>query len=67
MAGVRGRKVFENGDIDAGIWTAGTVMGLIHGIPTCDELISRIGGEAAEIITGRLAGAVINICQEVNT
>ncbi|MHA7662349.1 NAD(P)H-dependent flavin oxidoreductase [Mycolicibacterium sp. HS_4_1] len=58
VAGVRGRKVFENGDIDAGIWTAGTVMGLIHDIPTCDELISRIVGEAEEIITGRLARMV---------
>jgi nitronate monooxygenase len=58
VAGVRGRRVFDEGDLDAGIWTAGTVMGLIHDIPTCDELISRIVGEAEEIITGRLAGMV---------
>ena len=36
VAGVRGRKVFDDGDVDAGIWTAGTVMGLIDDIPTCD-------------------------------
>ena len=33
-------------------------MGLIHDIPTCAELVSRIVGEAEEIITGRLAGMV---------
>jgi NADH:quinone reductase (non-electrogenic) len=27
VAGVRGRKVFDDGDLDAGIWTVGTVMG----------------------------------------
>ena len=51
-----GRKVFEDGDPDAGIWTVGTVMGLIDDIPTCGELVSRIATEAEEIITGRLAG-----------
>ena len=56
VAGVRGRKVFEDGDVDAGIWTAGTVMGLIDDIPTCAELISRIVSEAEDIITARLGG-----------
>jgi len=56
VAGSRGRKVFEDGDPDAGIWTAGTVMGLIHDIPTCGELVSRMVSEAEEIITGRLGG-----------
>jgi len=58
VAGSRGRKVFEDGDPDAGIWTAGTVMGLINDIPTCGELVSRMVTEAEEIITGRLAGMV---------
>jgi nitronate monooxygenase len=58
VAGVRGRKVFEDGDVDAGIWTAGTVMGLIDDIPTCAELISRIVSEAEDIITARLGGMV---------
>ncbi|WP_304438730.1 nitronate monooxygenase family protein [Mycobacterium sp. Root135] len=58
VAGVRGRKVFEDGDIDAGIWTAGTVMGLIDDIPTCAELISRIVSEAEDVITARLGGMV---------
>ena len=33
-------------------------MGLIHDIPTCEELVSRIADGAEEIITGRLAGMV---------
>jgi nitronate monooxygenase len=58
VAGSRGRKVFDDGDPDAGIWTVGTVMGLIHDIPTCAELVGRMVSEAEEIITGRLAGMV---------
>jgi nitronate monooxygenase len=58
VAGVRGRRVFDDGDVDAGIWTVGTVMGLINDIPTCEELISRIVNEAEELIAGRLGGMV---------
>jgi len=58
VAGVRGRRVFDDGDVDAGIWTVGTVMGLIDDIPTCDELISRIVSGAEELITDRLGGMV---------
>jgi len=39
---VRGRKVFTKGDKDAGIWTAGQVMGLIDDVPTCEELLAKI-------------------------
>ena len=56
VAGVRGKRVFDEGDVDAGIWTVGTAMGLINDIPTVGDLISRIVTEAEEIITGRLAG-----------
>lgn len=56
VAGIRGRKVFETGDLDLGIWTAGLVQGLIDDIPTVDELIGRIVGQAEELIAGRLAG-----------
>ncbi|MCJ1447216.1 MAG: hypothetical protein MMC23_007727 [Stictis urceolatum] len=31
MSGQRGRQVFLQGDSDAGVWTAGQVVGLIHG------------------------------------
>jgi NAD(P)H-dependent flavin oxidoreductase YrpB (nitropropane dioxygenase family) len=48
VSGKRGREVFINGDPDFGVWTAGQVIGLIHDIPTCGELIERIEREAAE-------------------
>jgi NAD(P)H-dependent flavin oxidoreductase YrpB (nitropropane dioxygenase family) len=59
VAGVRGKVVYEAGDPDYGIWSAGQVQGLIHDIPTCAELISRMMREAEEIITARLGGAVV--------
>jgi NAD(P)H-dependent flavin oxidoreductase YrpB (nitropropane dioxygenase family) len=55
VAGERGRKVLEDGDMEAGIWSAGMVAGLIKDIPTCQELVHRIVSEAAEIINKRLA------------
>lgn len=30
------------------VWTAGQVIGLIHDIPTCESLISRIEVEAVD-------------------
>jgi nitronate monooxygenase len=56
VAGQRGRGVYEFGDPDAGIWSAGQVQGLIHDIPTCAELVSRIVREAEAIIDARLRG-----------
>lgn len=46
VSGKRGREVFINGDPEYGVWTAGQVIGLIHDIPTCKELITRIEREA---------------------
>jgi NAD(P)H-dependent flavin oxidoreductase YrpB (nitropropane dioxygenase family) len=54
VAGSRGRRVFEEGDLDAGIWTVGMVQGLIDDIPACAELIDRIVTEAVELIDHRL-------------
>ncbi|GAA5046116.1 NAD(P)H-dependent flavin oxidoreductase [Nocardia callitridis] len=59
VSGARGRTVYENGDIDAGIWSVGLCQGLIHDIPSCAELISRMVAEAEELITQRLAAAVV--------
>ena len=47
------------GDIDGGIWSAGQSQALIHDIPTCAELISRIVAEAETIIAGRLQRMVV--------
>ncbi|KAK3686619.1 hypothetical protein LTR37_019641 [Vermiconidia calcicola] len=50
VSGKRGRQVFLNGDPDYGVWTAGICMGLIHDIPTCDELLKRIEMEAKDAV-----------------
>ncbi|EAW17831.1 NAD(P)H-dependent flavin oxidoreductase [Aspergillus fischeri NRRL 181] len=50
VSGKRGREVFLNGDIDYGVWTAGQVIGLIHDIPTCADLLQRIEREAVQAI-----------------
>lgn len=50
VSGKRGREVFINGDKDFGVWTAGQVIGLIHDVPTCEQLLRRIEKEAFEAI-----------------
>ncbi|HTG25525.1 MAG TPA: nitronate monooxygenase, partial [Reyranella sp.] len=58
VAGAKGRVVYETGDMEHGVWSAGTVMGLIQDIPTCKELVERIVREAEEMIRGRLSKAI---------
>jgi len=58
VAGTRGGQVYETGDTDYGIWSAGQTQGLIHDIPTCKELVARIVPEAEAIIRNRLDKAV---------
>jgi NAD(P)H-dependent flavin oxidoreductase YrpB (nitropropane dioxygenase family) len=58
VAGARGRVVYEAGDPEHGVWSAGLVQGLIHDIPSCAELVSRIVAGAEEIIRGRLDGMI---------
>ncbi|OLL22290.1 Nitronate monooxygenase [Neolecta irregularis DAH-3] len=52
VAGSRGVNVFVTGDKEAGVWTAGQVLGLIDDIPSCEELLRRIEKEAEDIIGG---------------
>jgi nitronate monooxygenase len=56
VAGTRGRRVYDDGDPEAGVWSVGMVQGLIHDIPTCAELIDAMVTEAAAIVRSRLAG-----------
>ena len=49
-------KVMVDGDMEAGAWSCGMVVGLIHDIPSVKELIDRIMTEADRIIRGRLMG-----------
>jgi NADH:quinone reductase (non-electrogenic) len=63
VAGVYPR-VMVDGDMDAGAWSCGMVVGLINDIPTVKELIDRIMTQAEQIIrqrlTGFLDGAIAN-------
>jgi nitronate monooxygenase len=56
VSGAKGRQALETGDLEAGLVWAGQVQGLIHDIPTCGELLSRMVGDAEAIITKRLTG-----------
>ncbi len=54
VAGQRGRVVFEEGDLEHGIWSAGISVARVKDVPTCKEMVSRLVSEAEEIIDGRL-------------
>ncbi len=49
-------KVMTEGATNDGAWSCGMVAGLIHDIPTCQELVDRIMSEAEVIIKNRLNG-----------
>ncbi|KAH9848371.1 inosine monophosphate dehydrogenase [Lenzites betulinus] len=50
VSGQRGRLVYETGDPNYGVWTAGLVIGIIKDSPTCEALLRRIEREAEEVI-----------------
>jgi NADH:quinone reductase (non-electrogenic) len=51
-------KVMVEGQMDAGAWSCGMVVGLIRDIPSVKELIDRIMTDAEQMIRGRLAGMI---------
>ena len=55
VQGVKGKELYQTGELDSGIWSAGLVVGMIDDIPSCEELVRRIVEEAEQIITERLA------------
>ncbi|SPC67318.1 related to 2-Nitropropane dioxygenase [Ustilago sp. UG-2017b] len=57
VSGARGKIVYENGDLDAGIWSAGITIGLIHDIPSCKDLCANIERDAEKHIN-RLSSIV---------
>ena len=54
VAGVY-HKVMTEGDMDIGAWSCGMVAGLVYDIPSVQELMDRIMGEADALISERLA------------
>ncbi len=51
VGGKRGLAMLENGDTESAVISAGQVVGLIKDIPSVQELMDRIIGEAREIMT----------------
>ncbi|MCD4751113.1 MAG: nitronate monooxygenase [Thermoanaerobaculales bacterium] len=56
VSGRNGLKVFLNGDIEAGLLTAGLCVGLVNDVPTVAELIERIVNDAQEILKKGFSG-----------
>ena len=54
VAGQRGRVVFEKGDLEHGIWSAGISVARVKDVPSCKEMVSRLVSDAENIIDGRL-------------
>ena len=57
VAGVYPR-IMQEGRLDAGAWSCGMVAGLIHDIPTVQDLVRRIMAQAEALIRQRLAGTL---------
>lgn len=54
VSGAKGRELLRSGDVESAIYWAGQVQGLIHDIPTVEELVNRILDEARALISERL-------------
>lgn len=61
VSGSRSKEVLRTGDIDRGIFWASQAQGLIHDIPSCNELIKRIIAEAKLVIESSLSRP---LCQD---
>jgi NADH:quinone reductase (non-electrogenic) len=60
-------KVMIDGDMDAGAWSCGMVVGLIHDVPTVKELIDGIMADAERIIRERLTGFLNGVAAPKHT
>ena len=58
VSGANQEKAWSTGDIDAGMVTVGMSGGLIHDIPTCEQLVKNIMSDAEQIIGDRLAAMI---------
>ena len=59
VSGVAGKDLLETGDLSKGVFWAGMVQGLIHDIPTCQDLVERIVGDAEKILRGRMTAMLV--------
>lgn len=64
--GERGRRVYDQGDLEAGIWSVGLAQGLIHEIASARQIVEEIMAEATEIIEARLYGMLNRTAMDVS-
>lgn len=50
VAGARGRKVFEDGDLNAGVWAVGLGQGLIREVLSCADIVQGTVAQAREVL-----------------
>lgn len=58
VRGAEGRRLLETGDMDAGLFWAGQVQGLIHDVPSVADPISGHMAEAVDLVRQRLNGLI---------
>jgi nitronate monooxygenase len=52
VSGIRAKKMYEEGDLDAGIIACGQGVGLARNLPTVQELLEGIISDAGDIVNG---------------
>jgi NADH:quinone reductase (non-electrogenic) len=57
-------KIMIDGDMDAGAWSCGMVVGLINDVPTVKQLIDRTMAEAERLIRQRLVSLLDGVAEE---
>ncbi|GAA6039021.1 hypothetical protein JCM8097_000157 [Rhodosporidiobolus ruineniae] len=50
VSGARGKKVYDEGDPDAGVWSCSGVVGLIDDVPSCKTLLERMERDAEQVL-----------------
>jgi nitronate monooxygenase len=59
VSGLVGKEMLEEGQMDKGILAAGQTMGFVRDIPTCQELLDRIMGQAETIIREKFSQVIV--------
>jgi nitronate monooxygenase len=58
VSGLEGKQMLETGDLGHGVLSAGQIIGMIHDVPTVQELFDRILSEAHALMTETLPSMV---------
>jgi nitronate monooxygenase len=53
LMGARQVKIWDDGDVEAGMIPVGQSIGLIHDVISCKELMERMGKEAEDILKNK--------------